>query len=50
MNLDDLFQDLGLSLPFLVGSRHSQYPKIWNPQSLLPAPALKPSLSPTGLD
>lgn len=33
MRLEDLFQNLELSLSFLVGPRHSRRPKIWNPQS-----------------
>lgn len=43
MRLVDLFQDLGLGLPFLFGPRHSHCPEIWNPH--------RPnSKAPTGLD
>lgn len=31
MRLVDLFQNLGLGLPFLFGPRHSHCPEIWNP-------------------
>lgn len=43
MRLDDLFQNLGLGLPFLFGPRHSRCPEIWNPLS-------PHSKAPTGLD
>lgn len=31
MRLDDLFQNLGLGLPYLFGPRHSRCPEIWDP-------------------
>lgn len=33
MRLDDLFQNLGLGLPFLFGPRHSRSPETWDPPS-----------------
>lgn len=37
----DLFQNLGLNLPFPFGPRHCQRPMIWNPPFLPSVPTLK---------